>query len=69
MEKIIDNMSIKDTLEAINIQNVDEIPYQTLIKILDQKIKKADSSNKRMIMQKIKDKIKWWRQLSEHCLQ
>ena len=57
MEKMIDNMSIKDTLEAINIQNVDEIPYQTLMKILDQKIKNADSQNKRIVFQKIKNKI------------
>lgn len=57
MEKLIDNMSIKDILEAINIKNVDEIPYLTLIKLLNKKIENADSSQKKKVFIKIKEKI------------
>jgi hypothetical protein len=52
-DTILDNMSIRELLETININHVDEMPYTKLIELLTIKLNSADTQQKHLIYSKI----------------
>ena len=56
-DTILDNMSIRELLETININHVDEMPYTKLIELLTIKLNSADTQQKHLIYSKIINRL------------
>lgn len=56
-DTILDNMSIRELLETMDIKHVDEMPYTKLMELLTSKLNSADTKQKHQIYSKIINRL------------